>query len=412
MKANEIKRKRAEIVYEQLMRLDSPILKPFPKGLYFKPYNFATEKTYGGNDVLIDLFPDSRFAGFKQISDRKETLKKGCKAIPIFFPIIQNNKKEGEAKTEQDTIIREIEDYGKGEKNKEENSKTKSLKFGMSYVFNISDVADCKAPSLLELAAEKGLLAEKQTGTEHLSSFKNIDTLVQKMGVQLEHITAERAYYSPMENVVRMQFKEMYSDLEDYYKTLLHEVSHWSRKNIESLHREPSKELLVKKAHLENKVDKHHDFKYVREEFAAEITAYFLTKQFGFPQEKDSQSYLKNYMNGNSVYQKEDWLDIIEDALDAANKTKKHFLEVLSPEETKIKLQGVDVSTEAKKGIEKGSKILTNNGIKDQEYEIIDITPWGEIIVYSEETGERFPIDKKDIIELNGEKYEHEQTTR
>lgn len=412
MKASEIRRKRAEIVYEQLMRIDSPILKPFPKGLYFKPYNFATEKAYGGNDVLIDLFPDSRFAGFKQIADRKETLKKGCKAIPIFFPIIQNNKKEGEEKTEQDTIIKEIEDYGKVEKDTEDKGQTKSLKFGMSYVFNISDVVDCKAPSLLEIAAEKGLLARNQTGTEHQASFQDIDTLVQKMGVKIEHITQERAYYSPMENVIRMQFKEMYSDLEDYYKTLLHEVSHWSRKNITILNREPSHELLAKKAHLENKADKHHDFKYVREEFAAEMTAYFLTKQFGFPQEKDSQSYLKNYMNGNSAYQKEDWLDIIEDALDAANKTKKHFLEVLSPEETKITLQGVDLKAEGKQVIEKGSKVLVNNGIREQEYEIIDITPWGEIIVYSEETGERFPIEKKDIKELNGEKYEQEQPSR
>lgn len=340
MNYKEALEKKALCLYERLSTENyHTVLNEFPKGINFMPFNFATKKIYQGNSFLMDMFADNRFVTFNQLKERKqeEFIKKGAKAIPIFIPMI------GKSDENEDVIIKkDIDILGNGEKIEPSiidglkiANQSKAKYFKVSFLFNIKDVENCKEESLQDYIHRIGVSHPVRLEDKH----KTIDNLVERMNVDIEHNADSKYFYMPNKNRIRLQFKEMYQDVNEYYKTLLHEVSHWSRNNIKGLERNLSKEELAPKKHLENMFDKHKDFKYVREEFCAELSSYYLNKYFCLGNEKTANKYLKMYMNHNPEYTKEDWIDIIKDAIEAAEKTKKIFIKYEKDPSIKIEFQ-------------------------------------------------------------------------
>jgi antirestriction protein ArdC len=327
MNYKEAIEKKAICLYERLSTENyNSVLNEFPKGINFMPFNFATKKMYQGNSFLMDMFADNRFVTFNQLKERKqdEYIKKGAKAIPIFIPMIGKSDDNDDV-----TIKKEIDILGNGEKLEPSiidglkiTNQSKAKYYKVSFVFNIQDVENCKEESLKDYIHRIGVSHPITLEDKH----KTIDSLIERMKVEIDHNADSRYFYMPKQNKIRLQFKEMYQDVNEYYKTLLHEVSHWSRNNLKGLERNLSKEELAPKKHLENMFDKHKDFKYVREEFCAELSSYYLNKYFCLGNEKTTNKYLKMYMNYNPEFSKEDWIDIIKDAIEAAEKTKKLFI--------------------------------------------------------------------------------------
>jgi antirestriction protein ArdC len=401
MTSKDIKQKRAEAIYEHLTRMEGAIiLTPFPKGYWQQPTNFATEKVYGGNSHLIDLFPDLRFAGFKQISDRGETIKKGAKSIPIFFPISfskdKGNEKGGHSENHQ--IIQDLEANTSPSKD----SKETSIKgFGCMRVFNINDVVNCKAPSLEDLAKAAGLLVENQEYEKEI--YQKLDSLVEKLDIELLNTSKDEAYYEPISNHIVIQPKLQYKSPEHYYRILLHELAHWTNDNIEGLARSRSSAELgkpalgVKRLTEENK---HTDYAYVREEFTAEIASYKMSKLFGLGHQKDTNQYLRMYLEKNNLYKKEDWLELISDALENSDKILKHIDNLVHP---KLDINKVEETITKNENIDR-SQYKTECSSKEyglmRDAFVLLASKQNNIDIAIEQISDKFQFDKLTLIEL------------
>jgi antirestriction protein ArdC len=93
-----------------------------------------------------------------------------------------------------------------------------------------------------------------------------------------------RAYYSPSENLVQMPDMQVFRDVEGYYATLCHEMTHWTRHETR-LHRDFAHKRFG-------------DAGYAMEELVAEIGAAFLCADLGITPEtrEDHAAYIKTWL--------------------------------------------------------------------------------------------------------------------
>ncbi len=240
---------------------ESPFARLGSRGL---PVNPVTTNRYHGVNVLSlwfnqnsKFFTSNQWATFKQWKEKGAQVRKGEKGSRIIF---------------YKTLVKSGEN-GKGE---EENVKIPMLK---TYtVFNANQVDGYEH-------LDKSLTLQ----TDKVERLNLVDKFCKSSGADIRHEN-NRAYYSSTHDYINMPKTSFFFDTaqasatENYYSTLLHELTHWTG----AKHR-LDRDKARGKAEIE---------KYAFEELVAELGAAFLCAQHGITQTQPDHHaiYIKGWL--------------------------------------------------------------------------------------------------------------------
>lgn len=215
------------------------------------PQNFTTKKEYRGfnffhlSNVMVEKgYTAPYFLTFNQLRTLKGKLKKGSKAVHVYF-------------------------YKIIEKEDEESSEKKVIPILRRYnVFNIEDTD-------IEYELENVQLNDNER-------YQIAEEFVSNTGAEIRY-GGSTAYFSPSDDHIQCPKLEYFKDSDNYYATLLHELTHWSG---------ASKRLdRLKKGSMGSK-------NYGFEELVAELGSVFLCSHLGINIEKNQHpEYLQGWIN-------------------------------------------------------------------------------------------------------------------
>tara|TARA_R110000744_G_scaffold380542_1_gene501880 strand:- start:5616 stop:6464 length:849 start_codon:yes stop_codon:yes gene_type:complete len=157
-----------------------------------EPHNAFSKRKYSGLNYwyLSSMgFEVPAFATFKQWKDKGATIRKGEKGTPAYF------LGTGKDKSNDDTY--------------------KFMK--VYYLFNVAQVEGFDQSSL-----------EDYVAINKVESKDKAESLISTLDVDVQHSEENRAYFSPHLDMIGMPHKEYFFSTEDYYSTLLHELTHWT----------------------------------------------------------------------------------------------------------------------------------------------------------------------------------------
>lgn len=216
------------------------------------PQNFVTKKEYRGfnffhlSNVMVEKgYTAPYFLTFNQIKVLKGKVKKGSKATHIYFyKMLTIEDKE---KTLEEKKIPLLKRYS---------------------VFNIEDTD-------IEYELD-------QTPLNNNKRYQNVEEFV--MGTEAEiKYGGSCAFFSPSDDYIQIPKLEYFTDSDNYYSTLLHELTHWSGATTR-LDR-------LKKGSMGSK-------NYAFEELVAELGSVFLCSHLGISIEKNQHpEYLQSWIN-------------------------------------------------------------------------------------------------------------------
>lgn len=228
------------------------------------PENPTTNKQYQGINILAlwfnqsaKSFSSNKWATYKQWQSIGAQVKAEQKRSRIIFykTLIKEDKNEqGESKEQKIPMLRQYD------------------------VFNADQVEGYEDESL-----------EHILEIDKVERSALIDSFCKSAGADIRSEDS-RAFYSPMGDYINMPDTRLFVDTkhasasENYYSTLLHEMTHWTG-NKKRLDRQKD----AKKKHIEN---------YAYEELIAELGAAFLCAQFNIKQTqpKDHALYIKSWL--------------------------------------------------------------------------------------------------------------------
>lgn len=144
--------------------------------------------------------------------------------------------------------------------------------------------------SIADDEVKAGLLAKKSEYKNNVKDF-NLDALIKKVNADIKTGQSGEAYYSPSMHYVSIPKIETFDDTASYYKTLFHELVHWTgHKSILDRHDTKGFEFV-----------EDHKEKYSKEELVAEIGSAMLSEYFnlnnGVDDMKNSASYIKHWVS-------------------------------------------------------------------------------------------------------------------
>ena len=242
-----------ETIIQSLERGDIPWNSPYIKRI---PQNLFSGKAYRGINTLLLSSVSSQyqaFATFNQFKDNGHSVKKGAKALPLFFfsVIEKKDKKTGEV---EDTFPM-LKRYS---------------------IFRVEDT-DCDVSQFLEV--------NTATPTEiHAKIDRALSMFFAKTLIGLSQC-ANSAYYSPSNDIVNVPSKENMNSIDEYYTTLFHEIAHASGAE--------------NRLNRDLKAFDKDTHSYSFEELVAEMTAAFMCNYFGIASAKqleNSAAYVKSWI--------------------------------------------------------------------------------------------------------------------
>ncbi len=225
---------------------------------YGFPQNFLTKKEYRGfNFFHLNNVMESRgytapyFLTFKQVQELGGTVKKGSKSISVYFYKMLNYLNKVEDETGEDKVV------------------GKTIPLLKEYkVFNIEDTEGIEYEII---GAE----------TNDNVRYENADDFIKHTYADIVH-GGNRAFFSSSSDHIQMPELKYFKDSDNYYSTLLHELTHWS--GAESrLDRTKGK--------------KFGDKEYAFEELVAELGSAFLCSYLGIKLENNQHpEYLQGWI--------------------------------------------------------------------------------------------------------------------
>ena len=253
---------------------------------FFIPLNFDSKKPYRGvNRMLLqerigltEAFANPYFLTFKQIKKHKGTLKKGAKGYEVVYysiryvvPADKNTGRKAYSSTDTQKVIAYLKKY-----NLPENIVTRIPMIRYYNVYNGEDITgiDFKLPEVKIGRAVPDTDTENQAAQLIVENYPNPPAI--KHG-------GNEAYYKLSEDLVRMPKIEQFDSVNDYYRTLFHELTH-STRHENRLNRE--------------KISfRFGDTGYAKEELVAEFGAVFLSAWAGIMwyNNKNHAAYLKGW---------------------------------------------------------------------------------------------------------------------
>ena len=253
---------------------------------FFIPLNFDSKKPYRGvNRMLLqerigltEAFANPYFLTFKQIKKHKGTLKKGAKGYEVVYysiryvvPADKNSGRKAYSSTNAHKVIDFLDKH-----KLPENIVTRIPMIRYYNVYNGEDITgiDFKLPEVKIGRAVPDTAPENQAAALIVENYPNPPAI--KHG-------GNEAYYKLSEDLVRMPKIEQFDSVNDYYRTLFHELTH-STRHESRLNRE--------------KISfRFGDSGYAKEELVAEFGAVFLSAWAGIMwyNNKNHAAYLKGW---------------------------------------------------------------------------------------------------------------------
>jgi antirestriction protein ArdC len=210
------------------------------------PTNALTGRPYSGTNAFMLLIAGGgQWATYKQWQELGAQVRKGEKSTKILRPII----KKDPAQIKEDMLIG----------------------FSAASVFSATQVDNYNAPSIEPKTFEDSAEAE---------------AFIVATGAELMHSQdgSRGAFYVPSADYINMPAKELFTSEQDYYSTLLHELSHWSG-HESRLDRGLNTSRFGEEA-------------YAFEELVAELSSTFLCAHLGIHQgyQDNHAKYLKSWL--------------------------------------------------------------------------------------------------------------------
>ena len=253
---------------------------------FFIPLNFDSKKPYRGvNRMLLqerigltEAFANPYFLTFKQIKKHKGTLKKGAKGYEVVYysiryvvPADKNSGRKAFSSTNAHKVLDFLDKH-----KLPENIVTRIPMIRYYNVYNGEDITgiDFKLPEVKIGRAVPDTAPENQAAALIVENYPNPPAI--KHG-------GNEAYYKLSEDLVRMPKIEQFDSVNDYYRTLFHELTH-STRHESRLNRE--------------KISfRFGDSGYAKEELVAEFGAVFLSAWAGIMwyNNKNHAAYLKGW---------------------------------------------------------------------------------------------------------------------
>ena len=253
---------------------------------FFIPLNFDSKKPYRGvNRMLLqerigltEAFANPYFLTFKQIKKHKGTLKKGAKGYEVVYysiryvvPADKNSGRKAYSSTNAHKVIDFLDKH-----KLPENIVTRIPMIRYYNVYNGEDITgiDFKLPEVKIGRAIPETASENEAAQLIVENYPNPPAI--KHG-------GNEAYYKLSEDLVRMPKVEQFDSVNDYYRTLFHELTH-STRHENRLNRE--------------KISfRFGDTGYAKEELVAEFGAVFLSAWAGIMwyNNKNHAAYLKGW---------------------------------------------------------------------------------------------------------------------
>ena len=223
-------------------------------GVHDGAYNRISNKPYSLLNQML-LSKTGEYASFKQWTELGGHIRKGEKAeIVTFWKIqpIEEENEDGEKVTQQIPLLRYYN------------------------VFHISQVEGVEPKSIdlneLQPIEEAERIKIEYMKREHIKI--------------LEKVT-DKAFYSPLLDYIQIPCKEQYQNIEEFYSTLFHEMTHSTGHKVR-LDREDVKDCMYK-----------GDENYSKEELCAELGSAFLINKLGIESSKsfnNSTAYIQSWL--------------------------------------------------------------------------------------------------------------------
>lgn len=207
------------------------------------------------NHILLCDCSDRFYLTFKQLDELGANLKQGSKSnIITFWKILEKEAPNKFGRLEKKTIpmLRYFR------------------VFGVSCIENLPE----KYQKLIDEAQNKqpeNVKAKNKKAEKYIANTK----------ATIVNINNNRAYYSPLDDLINVPDVNNFKSKDGYYSTLLHELIHWTGHQTR-LNRDRHKFFA--------------DETYGKEELIAEIGAAIIKRKFGFISIENSVSYVKNWL--------------------------------------------------------------------------------------------------------------------
>ena len=323
---------------------------------FFIPLNYDSKKPYRGvNRLLLEenigiIGSNPYFLTFKQIKKHGGKLKKGSKGYEVIYytfiysvPAAPNRK--AFKTTEIADVIAHLQKYNLPD------SVVKRVPLLRYYrVFNGKDVEgiDFKLQEVKIGRAVPDSASENEAAQLIVENYPNPPAI--KHG-------GNKAYYERIQDLVRMPKVEQFDSVNDYYRTLFHELTH-STRHENRLNRE--------------KISfRFGDTGYAKEELVAEFGAVFLSAWAGilWYNNKNHAAYLKGW--NNVIEEAENDSKFIMQAAAAAQKATDHILNLDANGQPAFLSQYEKPKKKAEKNKSEATKATEKADNTDKKYKFI-----------------------------------------
>ena len=251
---------------------------------FFIPLNYDSKKPYRGvNRLLLQerigfagAFRNPYFLTFKQIKKHKGTLKKGAKGYEVIYysiryvvPADKNSGRKAYSSTNAQKVLDFLHKY-----NLPESEVTRIPMIRYYNVYNGADIENMDF-KLDELQIGR---AVPDSATENRAAQLIVENYPNPPAIKNE---GNQAYYNPASDYIKLPKQEQFDTVNDYYRTLFHELTHSTGHN----------------KRLNRGIHFLLDDDYAKEELVAEFGAVFLSAWAGIMwyNNKNHAAYLKGW---------------------------------------------------------------------------------------------------------------------
>ena len=253
--------------------------------VFFIPINYASKKPYRGiNRLLLQerigfagAFRNPYFLTFKQIKKHKGTLKKGAKGYEVIYysiryvvPADKNSGRKAFSSTNAQKVLDFLHKY--------KLSEDIVGRIPMIRYYNVYNGADIENIDFKLDELQIGR-AVPDSATENRAAQLIVENYPNPPAIKQE---GNEAYYNPASDYIKLPKQEQFDTVNDYYRTLFHELTHSTGHN----------KRLNRGIHLMLEKDD-----YAKEELVAEFGAVFLSAWAGIMwyNNKNHAAYLKGW---------------------------------------------------------------------------------------------------------------------
>lgn len=253
--------------------------------VFFIPINYASKKPYRGiNRLLLQerigfagAFRNPYFLTFKQIKKHKGTLKKGAKGYEVIYysiryvvPADKNSGRKAFSSTNAQKVLDFLHKY--------KLSEDIVGRIPMIRYYNVYNGADIENIDFKLDELQIGR-AVPDSATENRAAQLIVENYPNPPAIKHE---GNQAYYNPASDYIKLPKQEQFDTVNDYYRTLFHELTHSTGHN----------KRLNRGIHLMLEKDD-----YAKEELVAEFGAVFLSAWAGIMwyNNKNHAAYLKGW---------------------------------------------------------------------------------------------------------------------